>query len=357
MTQQRIIVGLSGGVDSAVAAALLQRQGHQVEGLFMRNWTEDDAYCTAAEDFQSAQAVADVLGIPLHQADFSQAYKERVFADFVAEYEAGRTPSPDLFCNREIKFGEFARHARALGADAIATGHYARLEHSVEKSRLLQARDANKDQTYFLAATRGADLAGVHFPLGDLHKPEVRAIATELGLPNHQRKDSTGVCFIGERPMREFLGQWIATQEGDIRTDDGRTIGRHQGVAFYTLGQRNGLGIGGVKGAAEAPWYVAQRRTEDNVLLVTQDVQDPRLNARSLVLEPCFWLHEEPPAGQYSVRIRHRQPLQKANLQPGPALSLEFETPVWAAAEGQYAVIYRDDECLGCGMILAAKPS
>ncbi|MEN8719698.1 MAG: tRNA 2-thiouridine(34) synthase MnmA, partial [Oceanococcaceae bacterium] len=313
---------------------------------------DDDAYCTAAEDQDSARAIADILGFPLHFADFSAEYQERVFAHFVAEYQRGRTPSPDLFCNREIKFGVFAAHARELGADHIATGHYARLQRSGGQTRLLQAVDRNKDQTYFLAATPGLQLADVIFPLGDLRKPEVRRMATRLGLPNHQRKDSTGVCFIGERPIRAFLQEWIPAQPGPIVTDGGQEIGRHDGIAYYTLGQRSGLGIGGVRGAADSPWYVADRRLADNALVVTQDTQDPRLNARFLRLGQCYWINEPPRNHRaYTLRIRHRQPLIDATVVGDVPLTLRIAEMLWAAAPGQFAVLYDGEECLGCGVI------
>jgi len=352
MSKGKVIVGLSGGVDSAVAAALLRDEGYTVEGLFMRNWAEDDAYCTSAEDQDSAREVAEVLGIHLHFADFSAEYRERVFADFLAEYRAGRTPSPDLLCNREIKFGVFAEHARTLGADWLATGHYARIEHGPQRSLLRCAADSNKDQTYFLAATPGTALRKVLFPLGDHTKPEVRRIATRLGLPNHQRKDSTGVCFIGERPIREFLQNWIAVHPGPICTDDGREIGQHDGIAYYTLGQRTGLGIGGVKGAAESPWYVAERQLDSNTLIVTQDKADRRLNSRFLRLGQCFWIND-PPRNHFSyrMRIRHRQPLLKTTVVEAAPYTLRAEETLWAAAPGQFAVLYDDDICLGCGVI------
>lgn len=348
----KVIVGLSGGVDSAVTAALLLEKGYQVEALFMRNWSEDDAYCASAEDQDSAQAVADRLGIDLHFADFSADYRQRVFEDFLNEYRAGRTPSPDLLCNREIKFGVFLDHARALGADWIATGHYARLEHSSNKTKLLCAADKNKDQTYFLSATPGTAFRQVLFPLGELTKPEVRRIATRLGLPNHQRKDSTGVCFIGERPIREFLQNWIAVHPGDIRTDDGRVIGRHDGIAYYTLGQRTGLGIGGVQGAKEAPWYVAERQSNENCLIVTQDKNDTRLNSRFLRLGQCYWVNDAPRNHySYGFRIRHRQPLMKATIIENSPYMLRSDEAVWAAAPGQFAVLYDGNECVGCGVI------
>ena len=353
MAASHVIVGLSGGVDSAVSAALLLEQGHHVEGLFMRNWSEDDAYCSAAEDYASAQSVADQLGIVLHKADFSAAYKERVFDQFLAEYRAGRTPSPDLLCNREIKFGDFAQHARALGAQRIATGHYARVEHLRDKSLLCQAADPNKDQTYFLAATPGHALRDVCFPLGDYTKPQVREMAAERGLHNHQRKDSTGVCFIGERPIRSFLQQYIAVQTGPIVDDSGRRIATHDGIAYYTLGQRSGLGIGGVAGAREAPWYVVERCVATNTLVVSQDREDPRLNHRRIRLGQSYWVNEAPDnAAELQFRVRHRQPLQAGRLQrENEDWVLHSDTPIWAAAVGQFVVLYDGRVCLGCAVI------
>lgn len=355
-----VVVGLSGGVDSAVTALLLREAGHQVSAVFMVNWTADEAgYCNAAEDFASARAVAEELEIPLQRVDFSTEYHEQVFQEFLAQYARGRTPNPDILCNRAIKFAPFLEHAQRLGADAIATGHYARLDHDRDGPRLLRAVDDNKDQTYFLAGVARSAFRNVHFPLGGLTKPEVRAKARAAGLPNHQRKDSTGICFIGERHMRDFLAQWLPAQPGPIVDLQGREMGQHQGVAFYTQGQRRGLSIGGVAGAQEAPWYVIERDVQNNRLIVDQDPQHPRLLSRTLHLIGTHWirrpsvLNTADASLPITVRIRHRQALQAATLHLGPddKCTLHFQSPQRAAAPGQYAVFYADDECLGCAEI------
>ncbi len=352
----RILVGLSGGVDSSLTAALLLEQGHDVEGLFMFNWAEDeDAYCTAAEDYEVAAQVACDLGIRLHRADFSQQYRERVFAHFLREYEAGRTPSPDLLCNREIKFNEFLHYALSLGADAIATGHYARLVHEAERSRLLLAKDQNKDQTYFLASVHGQALRKVHFPLGEFSKPEVREMAQARGLVNHQRKDSTGICFIGERPMREFLSRYLRTQSGPIIDDTGHEVGQHPGLCYFTIGQRKGLGIGGQKHAADAPWFVYAKQEQGQRLRVTQNADHPALRRTEAILGNPHWLAGSAPAMPWrgQARIRHRQALQDCQLEDRPdgRLGICFSEPQWAIAAGQYAVFYQGEECLGCAVI------
>ncbi|MEW6168325.1 MAG: tRNA 2-thiouridine(34) synthase MnmA, partial [Pseudomonadota bacterium] len=263
-----VVVGLSGGVDSAVSAYLLKEQGLRVSGLFMVNWTEDEqGYCSAAEDFQDARRVCEELDIPLHRVDFSREYRERVFARFLADYAAGKTPNPDMLCNREVKFQPFREYALRLGADFIATGHYARIEHAGDGPQLLRAADENKDQTYFLAAVERTQLSRVLFPIGALTKPQVRTIAQRAGLPVHQKKDSTGICFIGERAFRAFLARYLAPNPGPIVDDAGREIGRHQGLMYYTLGQRRGLGIGGTRGAREAPWYVVAKDAARNALV------------------------------------------------------------------------------------------
>ena len=349
---QKVIVGISGGVDSSVSALLLQQQGYQVEGLFMFNWAEDEAgYCEAAEDFQQARAVAEELGIPLHQADFSAEYRERVFNEFLEEYAAGRTPNPDLLCNREIKFKSFLDYAVRLGADCIATGHYARLRHKQTETQLLRAVDENKDQTYFLALVDGEAFKQCLFPLGELQKPEVRDIAAKAGLPNYARKDSTGICFIGERPMREFLGQYLQSQPGPIRSldHDGREVGHHEGLIFHTLGQRKGLGLGGIQDAEDAPWYVIAKIQDDNCLWVSQNPEHPKLMSKQIQLRNPHWVNAEPLVpGRYQARIRHRQPLQDCQLKlHNGQYHLEFDTPQRAAAPGQYAVIYDADVCLG----------
>jgi len=278
---ERVVLGISGGVDSAVAAALLKDAGYDVHALFMRNWDEDeDGYCTAAADLQDARRVCDDLGIPLHTVNFARDYRDRVFEHFLDELRAGRTPNPDVACNREIKFGVCFEHARRLGADWFATGHYARTASFDGRARLLRAADVGKDQTYFLHTVPGAMLGRTLFPVGALRKTEVRRIALERALPVHAKRDSTGICFIGERPFAEFLARYLPAQPGPIETIDGRAIGEHRGLMYYTLGQRQGLAVGGVKGAAEAPWYVAAKDLGRNVLVVTQRHDDPRLMCR-----------------------------------------------------------------------------
>lgn len=349
------MVGLSGGVDSAVAAWLLKEQGYRVSGLFMVNWTEDEAgYCTSAEDFQSARAVAAELDIPLHRVDFSAEYRKRVFDLFLAGYAAGKTPNPDLLCNREVKFQPFREHALRLGADWVATGHYARVSHEADGPHLLRAVDDNKDQTYFLAAVAREHFERVLFPLGGLTKPEVRATAQAAGLPNHARKDSTGICFIGEREFREFLGQYLKPQPGAIEDDAGQIVGEHQGLAFHTLGQRKGLAIGGRRGAKDAPWYVVAKDAARNVLVVAQDSAHPRLMTRQISTRPFHWIRQ-PAAmpGRLTARIRHRQALQTCSLAAidGDRVTFAFELPQRAAVPGQYLVLYDGEECLGSGEI------
>jgi tRNA-specific 2-thiouridylase len=353
----RVVVGLSGGVDSAVAAALLVREGYRVEGLFMKNWDDDDGteYCTAARDLIDAEAVAHRLGIPLHTVSFARAYRERVFAEFLAEYRAGRTPNPDVLCNREIKFAVFRDHAASLGADRIATGHYARVRHGPEGPRLLRAADEGKDQTYFLQAVRADQLRDVLFPLGDWHKRDVRAFAHSLGLHVGDKKDSTGICFIGERRFSEFLARYVQGTEGPIvDVDDGRTLARHRGLPWYTIGQRQGLGIGGRRGAAEAPWYVVGKDPAGNRLLVAQGRDHPALFAPALETAAPTWIGPAPADGaRVQVRIRHRQPLQGAVVRStaGGSLRLTFDRPQRAVAPGQWACFYDGGTCLGGAVI------
>lgn len=347
---ERIIVGMSGGVDSSVAALRLIEAGHPVEGLFMNNWSEDEeGYCQSAEDFQDARAVCELLGIALHYADFSREYRERVFAAFLDGYRAGVTPNPDVLCNREIKFGSFLRHAQRLGAERIATGHYARRD---ADGRLLRAADAGKDQTYFLHAVPRAALLNAVFPLGGLCKSEVRAVAKAAGLPNHDRKDSTGICFIGERPFAEFLARHLDDEPGDIVDPDGRVLGRHQGLSRYTLGQRQGLHVGGVAGAGDSPWYVAAKDAAGNVLVVVQGHDHPMLMAADLVTERAHWIAGRPPhlPLECTARTRHRQPDRPCRVEPRVAegtLLVRFEQPQRALTPGQYIVFYCGEECLG----------
>ncbi|HEX5313297.1 MAG TPA: tRNA 2-thiouridine(34) synthase MnmA [Gammaproteobacteria bacterium] len=355
MSAPLAIVGLSGGVDSAVAAHLLLKAGWRVEGLHMVNWEADDAWCSRVDDEAAAAAVADHLGIVLHRANFAREYRERVFADFLAEYRAGRTPNPDVLCNRDIKFGAFFSWALRLGADAVATGHYAGIG-TGEHPTLLCARDSNKDQTYFLHAIRGETLARTIFPLGEYRKPEVRAIAERIGLPNHDRPDSTGICFIGERPFAAFLENYLPPARGRIEDEDGRAIGEHRGLHFYTLGQRTGLGVGGRRNAREAPWYVIEKNMARNALMVAQDADHPRLLATALEADRLQWIAGEPPSSPAAVRVRvrHRQPPVPATLDMrGETMGLRFAQPLRAVTPGQYAVIYAGDVCLGGGRIIA----
>ncbi|GAC1624883.1 MAG: tRNA 2-thiouridine(34) synthase MnmA [Nevskia sp.] len=355
MAAAHVVVGLSGGVDSAVAAWLLKEQGYRVSGLFMVNWTEDEAgYCTAAEDFQSARAVAEELSIPLQRVDFSAEYRSRVFDLFLAGYAAGKTPNPDLLCNREVKFQPFREHALRLGADFVATGHYARVEARDDGPHLLRAADDNKDQTYFLAAVAREHFDRVLFPLGALGKPEVRAIAQRAGLPNHARKDSTGICFIGEREFRSFLAQYLKPNPGLIEDDEGCVVGRHDGLMYYTLGQRRGLAIGGRRGAKESPWYVIAKDAASNRLRVSQQADHPALMSTRIEAGPFRWIHRPADAGAtLQARIRHRQALQCCRVvaDDGESVTVAFEQPQRAAAAGQYLVLYAGAECLGGGEI------
>ncbi len=354
-----VVVGLSGGVDSAVSALLLKQQGYKVSALYMVNWTEDEqGYCTSAQDFQDARAVCAELDIPLHRVDFSTEYRARVFERFLADYAAGKTPNPDVLCNREVKFQPFREHALRLGADFIATGHYARIAHGPDGPRLLRAADENKDQTYFLAAVERAHLELVRFPIGGLTKPEVRRLAQQAGLPNFRKRDSTGICFIGERPMREFLARYLQPAPGPIEDERGRTLGEHPGLMFFTLGQRRGLRIGGRRGAAEKPWYVIGKDAARRALIVSQDAQHPRLFSRVLATRPFHWVRR-PPAlpDTLHARIRHRQALQecRVTLHDDGRARIEFAQPQRAAAAGQYAVLYAGEECLGGGEIEARE--
>ncbi|HTV50291.1 MAG TPA: tRNA 2-thiouridine(34) synthase MnmA [Steroidobacteraceae bacterium] len=353
----RIIVGLSGGVDSAVAALLLKEQGQEVHGLFMSNWEEDDAYCTAARDFQDARAVAGELGIPLHRVSFAAEYRARVFEQFLTEHRAGRTPNPDVLCNREVKFGLALRYARRLGGERLATGHYARIVHTPRGAELHQARDSCKDQSYFLHAIEPAALEQALFPLGELHKDEVRARARAAGLPVFDKPDSTGICFIGERPFRDFLGRFVCDSPGPIEDQHGERLGTHRGLAFYTLGQRAGLAIGGRRGQAQAAWYVAAKDGARNALIVVQGHDHPALLQRELTTAAAHWL-AEPLTGpaRCSVRVRHRHRPQPASVEPQPGgLRVTFDEPQWAVTPGQYAVLYEGTRCLGGAVIASVR--
>lgn len=358
----RVIVALSGGVDSAVAAKLLLDAGHDVQCLHMSNW-EDDGYCDAAAEFQDARRISDLLGVPLHRVSFAREYRDRVFAHFLSEYRAGRTPNPDVLCNREIKFGTLLQYARRLGADRIATGHYARLARSGGENRLLKGRDGRKDQSYFLHAVAGADFERVLFPLGDKTKPEVRALAEAARLPVAAKKDSTGICFIGERPFAEFLRGYLPTEPGAIKTPDGRRLGTHQGLCFYTLGQRHGLGIGGLAGSGDAPWYVAAKRSERNELIVVQGHDHPLLLQNRLYASQTHWINGAPLPLQgkrpfrCAAKTRYRQADQPCTLLPrtGRTFELRFDTPQRAVTPGQYVVLYDGDCCLGGATIERAE--
>jgi tRNA-specific 2-thiouridylase len=413
--KRRVVVGLSGGVDSALSAWLLKRQGHEVVGLFMKNWEDDDddEHCTSRQDFLDAASVADVLGIEIEHVNFAAEYKDRVFADFLREYAAGRTPNPDVLCNAEIKFKAFLDHAMRLGAERIATGHYARVRERPAEGgsaagtfELLKGLDASKDQSYFLHRLTQAQLARTLFPVGELHKTEVRRLAAEIGLPNAAKKDSTGICFIGERPFREFLNRYLSNTPGPIRDERGRVIGEHVGLSFYTLGQRKGIGIGGLRepGAPRgapargdhAPWFVARKDLAANTLWVVQGHDHPWLQSLRLEAGDASWVAGvAPPPGRYAAKTRYRQADAACRLLPagealveaveedragawaagggapvpvtppsaaghpgavaGGRFALDFAAAQWAVTPGQSAVLYDGDVCLGGGVIAAAS--
>jgi len=351
----KVIVGMSGGVDSSVTALLLQQQGYRVEGLFMKNWNDDDGteYCTAASDLMDAAAVCQRLNIHLHTVNFASQYWDNVFEHFLKEYREGRTPNPDVLCNREIKFKVFLDHASALGADYIATGHYARLARAEGSTQLLKGLDPNKDQSYFLHAVQQEAFAKCLFPIGELHKPEVRKLAEQNGLVTHNKKDSTGICFIGERRFADFLQRYLPAQPGPIVDDSGTVIGEHQGLMYHTLGQRQGLGIGGVKGANEEPWYVAGKDLNNNSLLVVQGGEHERLFSNTLRATELNWLGDTPEAGFHCrAKCRYRQEDQACRVElDGDAAIVSFEIPQRAVTPGQYVVFYLADRCLGGGII------
>lgn len=352
-----VIVGLSGGVDSSVAALLLLEQGYRVEGLFMKNWEEDDTvdHCTAAADLEDAAKVAALLGIPLHRVNFSTEYWDRVFSHFLAEYRAARTPNPDTLCNREIKFCAFLEYAQALGAEHIATGHYALIARDRAGWHLRLAADVHKDQTYFLYLLGQAQLGRCLFPLGNLYKHEVRTIARYAGLPTAERKDSTGICFIGERQFRDFLARYLPRAPGPMETPEGQAIGEHQGLAYYTIGQRRGLGIGGMVGRAGAPWFVARKDPVRNALILVQGHDHPLLMSRGLDGGTPHWITAEPPEVPFDcrLRLRHRQALENCTLTKlgDDHCRVRFARPQRAVTPGQAAVFYQDGECLGGAII------
>ena len=353
---QRIIVGVSGGVDSSVAALLLRDAGFEVTGLFMQNWADDGSGdCRAEEDRRDAVAVCGALGIPIRFRDFSKEYWDGVFRHFLDEYAAGRTPNPDVLCNREVKFKHFLDAARTLGADAIATGHYARVDHDGQSFRLLRAIDRSKDQSYFLHQLGQAQLAFTRFPLGELHKHDIRRIAADHGLRTAQKKDSTGICFIGERDFRTFLSQYLPSQPGEMWTPDGQRIGQHPGVYYFTLGQREGLNIGGVRGRPQAPWFVVAKDTGRNILYVDQGHDSPWLASTSLQSEPAHWVAGQPPARRFTctAQTRYRQPDEpcEAELLEDGCLRVHFRHPQRAVTPGQSEVLYDGDICLGGAVI------
>jgi tRNA-specific 2-thiouridylase len=352
-----IMVAMSGGVDSSVSALLLQAEGYPVAGMFMKNWEEDDRLgaCPAEADAADAQRVADRLGIVLHRRNFAAEYWDCVFEEFLDEYRAGRTPNPDILCNREIKFKTFLEHATDLGADRIATGHYVRSDCRDGAWRLLKGRDPGKDQSYFLYTIGQQQLARTLFPVGELLKADVRAAAAEGDLPVHDKKDSTGICFIGERNFREFLGHYIPPSPGEMRTPDGRVVGRHDGLTYYTLGQRQGLGIGGLRGFTEEPWYVLHKDLEENVLYVGQGHDHPWLYSGRLEAERLSWVSGSPPGpgARLTAKIRYRQADQPCVVREsgGGRMVLEFDEPQRAVTAGQSVVLYDDEVCLGGGII------
>jgi tRNA-specific 2-thiouridylase len=363
MSGKRVVVGMSGGVDSAVAAWLLKQQGHEVIGLFMKNWEDDDddEHCSTRQDLIDAAAAADVIGIELEAVNFAAEYKDRVFADFLREYSAGRTPNPDVLCNAEIKFKAFLDHAMQLGAESIATGHYARVrsDPASDGFELLRGVDRSKDQSYFLHRLNQAQLARTLFPVGELRKAEVRGMAAQIGLPNAAKKDSTGICFIGERPFREFLNRYLPMRPGPIRDADGRVVGEHVGLAFYTLGQRKGIGIGGTRDGSGEPWFVARKDMATNTLWIVQGHDHPWLMSDRLVALDAAWVsgRAPEPGARLTAKTRYRQADAGCTVAAvdGDRFELAFDEPQWAVTPGQSAVLYCGEASLGGGVIESAS--
>jgi tRNA-uridine 2-sulfurtransferase len=361
---RRVVLGMSGGVDSSVAAWILKEQGYEVVGLFMKNWEDDDddEYCSTRQDFLDAAAAADVVGVEIQAVNFAAQYKDRVFAEFLREYEGGRTPNPDVLCNAEIKFKSFLDHAVALGAKKIATGHYAQVRQVTHGAhagqfQLLRGSDASKDQSYFLHRLNQEQLSRSLFPIGHLPKAEVREIAQKIGLPNAKKKDSTGICFIGERPFREFLNRYLAHKPGPIVDDRGQQVGKHIGLSFYTLGQRQGIGLGGSKTGSGQAWYVARKDVKTNTLVAVQGHDHPWLQATALVAQDLSWVAGQAPAAgadqTLSAKTRYRQADARCHLiDHGDSMQLQFSQAQWAVTPGQSAVLYQDDVCLGGGVIV-----
>ena len=360
MTKKRVVVGMSGGVDSSVTAWLLKEQGYEVIGLFMKNWEDDDdsEYCSTRQDWLDAASVADKVGVDIEAVNFATEYKDRVFSDFLREYSAGRTPNPDVLCNAEIKFKSFLDHAMGLGAELIATGHYARVRERNGAFELLKGLDASKDQSYFLHRLNQAQLSKTLFPLGEMPKTQVRDIAHQLGLSNAAKKDSTGICFIGERPFRDFLNQYLPTHKGLMKTLDGRVVGEHVGLSFYTLGQRKGIGIGGDKRGNGAPWFAVHKDLKANVLYVAQGHDMPALYSTMLRAEDVRFVGGHAPTQRsIAAKSRYRQAdsaCEFVGLADG--FELQFAAPQWAVTPGQSAVLYDGDVCLGGGIITAGNP-
>jgi tRNA-specific 2-thiouridylase len=359
MNRKRVVVGMSGGVDSSVAALLLKQQGYDVVGLFMKNWEDDDTgeYCSSRQDLIDAASVADIIGIPLEAVNFSREYKERVFTHFLAEYKAGRTPNPDVLCNAEIKFKAFLDHAVGLGADFIATGHYAQVRQIGGTFQLLKAEDGTKDQSYFLYRLTQSQLCKTMFPLGSLYKRDVRKIAMEHQLPNFAKKDSTGICFIGERPFRQFLNRYLPDEPGEIKTPDGVVVGRHHGLMYYTIGQRQGLGIGGTREGDGTPWFVSGKDVSHNILTVVQGHGHPDLYRSSVTAADLTWISGKMPRCHwvYAAKTRYRQPDAPCAISrvDDGACTIEFAQPQWAVTPGQSVVVYESKVCLGGGTITA----